>query len=128
LALVVDWSSALDMETAFRDDSTVAAFRVNDVLRAASYLDDHGWDWQKVEKIVGDLRKGKKQNPVLLVRTDDWDDVRVIVADGYHRLRAIHRYDPEAIVRVHIIDGWKHISEDRWDYLRDGDPETKEDV
>ena len=52
-----------------------------------------------VQKNIDKVETGKALSPLLLVRGKE----RVIIADGYHRLVAVYRYDEDAKIRCKIV-------------------------
>lgn len=77
--------------------------RARDILRAASLplLSKHD------EHVAADLkraRKGKKLSPILLVRGNLDTGVNLEIADGYHRVCAIHHIDEDIDIPCCVTD------------------------
>ena len=80
--------------------AALVQFKAKDILRAAR-LSPLGMSNDHVEKDRKKIRNGTALSPLLLVR--DEPDGKVVVADGYHRLCAIHDLDEDAWVRCKIV-------------------------
>jgi len=80
--------------------AALVQFKAKDILRAAG-LSPLGMSNDHVEKDRKKIRNGVALSPILLVR--DEPDGKVVVADGYHRLCAIHDLDEDAWVRCKIV-------------------------
>ena len=78
----------------------IVEFKAKDVFRA-SRLSLLGVSNSHVEKDQAKIRRGQGLSPLLLVR--DADHGKVVIADGYHRLCAIYRFDEDAIIRCKIV-------------------------
>ena len=78
----------------------IAEFKAKDIFRA-SQLSLLGVSNFHVEKDLAKIRRGQGLSPVLLVR--DEDRGMVVIADGYHRLCAIYRFDEDAMIRCKIV-------------------------
>jgi hypothetical protein len=97
LSLIFEPARARDCVKRLRRART-EAFWAQDILRAAQMRPlavNDGQVERNMEKIIA----GKKLAPLLLVR----DGGRVIIADGYHRLCAVHAVDVEARVPCCIV-------------------------
>jgi disulfide oxidoreductase YuzD len=75
-------------------------FKAKDIFRASGLSllgisDDH------VQKDIKKIEEGKPLSPLLLVR--DCRMNTVIIADGYHRLCAIYRFDYDCVVKCKIV-------------------------
>ena len=77
----------------------IVEFKAKDIFRA-SQLSLLGVSNSHVAKDQAKIRKGQGLSPLLLVR--DEDRGRVVIADGYHRLCAIYRFDEDAMIRCKI--------------------------
>jgi disulfide oxidoreductase YuzD len=78
----------------------VAQFKAKDIFRASG-LSLLGVSNSHVEKDRKKIRDGRKLSPLLLVR--DKAAVRVIIADGYHRLCAVYSVDEDALIPCKIV-------------------------
>ena len=77
----------------------MSSFKAKDIFRASS-LSLLGVSNAHVEKDRKKIQAGKELSPLLLVR--DSANVRVIIADGYHRLCAVYSYDEDALIPCKI--------------------------
>ena len=75
-------------------------FKAKDIFRA-SQLSLLGISNSHVEKDMDKIEKGISLSPLLLVR--DEPNGKVIIADGYHRLCAIYRFNEDALIHCKII-------------------------
>jgi len=80
--------------------AALVQFKAKDILRASG-LSPLGMSNAHVEKDRKKIRNGVALSPILLVR--DELGGKVVVADGYHRLCAIHDLDEDAWVRCKIV-------------------------
>jgi hypothetical protein len=78
-----------------------AQFMAKDIFRASG-LALAGISKSRLETDRRKIAAGKMLSPILLVR--DEMNGKVIVADGYHRLCAVHSFDDEAWIPCKIID------------------------
>lgn len=74
-------------------------FKAKDIFRASG-LSLLGVSNSHVEKDRKKVVSGKSLSPMLLVRDPG---VRVIVADGYHRLCAVYSFDEDAWIPCKIV-------------------------
>jgi disulfide oxidoreductase YuzD len=77
----------------------ITHFKAKDIFRASS-LSLLGISNSHVEKDIKKIQKNKSLSPILLVRDDM--TVKVVVADGYHRLCAVYRHDEDALIPCKI--------------------------
>lgn len=75
-------------------------FKAKDIFRA-SQLSLLGVSNSHVEKDTDKIEKGISLSPLLLVR--DEQNRKVIIADGYHRLCAVYRFNEDAFIHCKII-------------------------
>ncbi len=75
-------------------------FKAKDIFRASG-LSLLGISNSHVRKDQKKIEKGLSLSPLLLVR--DPKSSRVIVADGYHRLCALYRFDEDAVIPCKIV-------------------------
>lgn len=80
--------------------TSVTEFKAKDIFRASA-LSLLGISNTHVEKDRHKIVSGKELSPLLLVR--DAVRGRVIIADGYHRLCAVYRYDEDAMIPCKIV-------------------------
>jgi hypothetical protein len=78
----------------------MSEFKAKDILRA-SQLSSLGMHNAHVIRDQKKIMKGKALSPLLLVRAPEIG--RVIVADGYHRLCAVHELAEDAEVPCKIV-------------------------
>ncbi len=77
----------------------LAAYKAKDIFRA-SRLSLLGVDNYHVEQDRRKIKRGDKLSPLLLVR-DPMHGI-VVIADGYHRLCAVHDIDEDATIPCKI--------------------------
>jgi hypothetical protein len=77
----------------------ITRFAAKDILRA-SELELRSRKDPDVARQLKKLQKGEKLSPLLLVRESG--RARLIVADGFHRLCAVHHMDPDEQVPCKI--------------------------
>jgi hypothetical protein len=75
-------------------------FKAKDIFRA-SQLSLLGVSNSHVEKDIDKIEKCIGLSPILLVR--DPQNGKVLIADGYHRLCAIYRFNEDALIHCKII-------------------------
>ena len=75
-------------------------FKAKDLFRASN-LSLLGISNSHVRKDARKLKTGNAISPLLLVR--DQANGNVIIADGYHRLCAVYRFDEDAIIPCKIV-------------------------
>lgn len=76
----------------------MTSFKAKDIFRCSGLpeLDESN---KHVEKNLEKIADGKKLSPILLVRTGK----NVIIADGYHRVCAVHIHDEDAEIPCKIV-------------------------
>ncbi|MBO9537049.1 hypothetical protein [Herbaspirillum sp.] len=77
----------------------VSSFKAKDILRASG-LALLGESNSHVDKDRKKVLAGTKLSPLLLVRQAG---VKVIVADGYHRLCAVYGFNEDAVIPCKIV-------------------------
>lgn len=95
---------------AARAQKAIAAFRraktvshpARDLLRASG-LPLLPRDEPDVAADLKRIHKGKALSPVLLIRGDLSRDVRLMIADGYHRICAVCYYDEKARIACLLV-------------------------
>lgn len=78
----------------------IVHFKAKDIFRA-SQLSLLGVSNSHVATDQKKIRKGQALSPLLLVR--DPAAGKVVIADGYHRLCAVYRFDEDALIPCKII-------------------------
>jgi hypothetical protein len=108
---VHDYPAAANYLSLLYDDKTVkrlikalkrapvGEYKAKDLFRA-SQLSLLGVSNSHVEKDGDKIRAGKPISPLLLVRTG----VKVVVADGYHRLCAGYATSEDLVIKAKIVD------------------------
>jgi hypothetical protein len=79
--------------------AAMTAYKAKDIFRA-SRLSLLGVDNYHVEQDRRKIKRGDKLSPLLLVR--DPEHGLVVIADGYHRLCAVHDIDEDATIPCKI--------------------------
>ena len=80
--------------------SSMASFHAKDIFRASG-LSLLGVSNSHVKIDQKKIIAGKSLSPLLLIR--DKGNSKVIIADGYHRLCAVYRFDEDAIIPCKIV-------------------------
>lgn len=80
--------------------SPVKEFLAKDILRASS-LSLLGTNNDRIRADLDKIHQGTALSPILLVR--DEAHGRVIIADGYHRLSALYKFNESCWVKCKII-------------------------
>lgn|ERR1035437_640188 len=78
----------------------MSAFKAKDIFRA-SQLPLLGVSNSHVEKNTKKIHAGKSLSPLLLVR--DKTTMKLIIADGYHRMCSIYGIDEDAVIPCKIV-------------------------
>ena len=78
----------------------ITEFKATDLLRAAQLLVPESDDRPTCEQIEK-IQNGKAISPVLLMRVGVLK--KVIIADGFHRVCAAYRIDPNVIVHCKLV-------------------------
>jgi disulfide oxidoreductase YuzD len=78
----------------------ITNFKAKDLFRA-SHLSLLGISNSHVRKDARKIKTGDQISPLLLVR--DQVNGKVVIADGYHRLCAVYRYDEDALIPCKIV-------------------------
>lgn len=73
-------------------------FKAKDIARASGLpmLDEKN---SHVEHNLEKIEDGKKLSPILLVRTPE----KLLIADGWHRVSAVHLHDEDALIPCRIV-------------------------
>jgi len=78
----------------------ITSFKAKDLFRASN-LSLLGISNYHVRKDARKIKTGESVSPLLLVR--DKANGNVIIADGYHRLCAVYRFDEDALISCKIV-------------------------
>jgi disulfide oxidoreductase YuzD len=73
-------------------------FKAKDIARASGLpiLDEKN---SHVEHVLEKIEDGKKLSPILLVRMPE----KLLIADGYHRVSAVHLHDEDSLIPCRIV-------------------------
>ncbi|KVT86256.1 hypothetical protein WT25_10900 [Burkholderia territorii] len=96
LSLLFDGAEAVKIAARLRK-TKVVMFKAKDIARASG-LTLLGRDNRHVAHNLDKIHEGKALSPLLLVR-----GTSLIVADGFHRLSAVHSLDEDADVHCKIV-------------------------
>ena len=99
LSLVYPAREAVKLAAALRR-SPLVQFKAKDIFRA-SRLSLLGVSNSHVDKDRQKIKRGIGISPLLLVR--DRQTSTVVIADGYHRLCAVYRFDEDALIPCKIV-------------------------
>lgn len=99
LSLIYDSRAIEDMLDQLRSIG-ISSFKAKDLFRASG-LSILGISNSHVRKDARKIKTGDLISPLLLVR--DQVNGKVIIADGYHRLCAVYRYDEDALIPCKIV-------------------------
>ena len=102
LSLVATGPVVARVVKALRATSTVR-WKAKDILRASG-LPELDQDNRHVIKDLHKIRAGEALSPVLLVRGDAMAGHPLIIADGYHRVCAVHVEDEDAEISCRMAD------------------------
>ena len=99
LSLSMDRQTA---RTAAEDlrNAEMTEFAAKDIFRASG-LSLLGVSNSHVEKVRAQIARSDKLSPLLLYR--DKANGKLIIADGYHRLCAVYKFDEDAVIPCKII-------------------------
>ncbi len=99
LSLLYPAPEAKKLAAALRRSSLVQ-FKAKDIFRA-SRLSLLGVSNSHVDRDRQKIKRGTRISPLLLVR--DKQTPTVVIADGYHRLCAVYRFDEDAMIPCKIV-------------------------
>jgi hypothetical protein len=99
LSLTMDDEAAGSVATAL-ENAGMAKFAAKDIFRSSG-LSLLGVSDSHVEIDLAHIIRGEKLSPLLLYR--DRSTGRLIVADGYHRLCAVYKFDENAMIPCKIV-------------------------
>jgi len=97
LTMSQDEAEAIEGELKGADMSEFAA---NDIFRASD-LSLLGVSNSHVEQDTAQIIRGEKISPLLLYRNKITG--KLIIADGYHRLCAVYKFDEDAMIPCKIV-------------------------
>ncbi|MHB8255327.1 MAG: hypothetical protein ACYDEV_16990 [Acidiferrobacter sp.] len=80
--------------------SEMSEFAAKDIFRASD-LSLLGVSNSHVEKDTAQIIRGEKLSPLLLYRNKR--NGKLIIADGYHRLCAVYKFDEDAMIPCKIV-------------------------
>ena len=80
--------------------TTLSQFMAKDMFRASG-LPLLGISNFQIEKNLTKIQNGTGLSPLLLVR--DRKNGKVVIADGYHRLCAVYRFNQDALIPCKIV-------------------------
>ena len=96
---LVDNQKNIDKTLADLKAGTIVEYKATDLLRAAQLIVPKADDRPTREQIKK-IRHGEPVSPVLLVRVPALR--KVIVADGFHRICAAYRIDPDVVLHCKL--------------------------
>jgi hypothetical protein len=82
------------------ENAEMAEFEAKDIFRASG-LSLLGISSSHVEKDKARITSEEKLSPILLYR--DKPNGKLIIADGYHRLCAVYKFDEDAVIPCKIV-------------------------
>lgn len=82
------------------EHANMTSFAAKDIFRASG-LSHLGIGNSPVEKEYARIIRDEKLSPLLLYR--DKTNGKLIVADGYHRLCAVYKFDEDAMIPCKIV-------------------------
>ncbi len=80
--------------------SVLVEFKAKDIFRASN-LSLLGVSNLHVRRDIKKIKSGELMSPLLLVR--DSVNGKLTIADGYHRLCAVYRFDEDALIPCKIV-------------------------
>lgn len=98
LSLLFDEHTATTCVNKLRRAS-ISTFKAKDIFRASG-VSLLGISNVHVESDQNKIESGDELSPLLLIR--DSVNIKVVIADGYHRLCAVYSYDENAIIPCKI--------------------------
>jgi hypothetical protein len=96
---LVDIQKNIDKTLADLKVGTIVEYKAADLLRAAQLIVPKADDRPTREQIKK-IRRGEAVSPVLLVRAPALK--KVIIADGFHRICAAYRIDPDVMLHCKL--------------------------
>jgi hypothetical protein len=98
LNLIYDLQTAASLSQQLKQAS-MSKFKAKDIFRASG-LSLLGVSNSHVEKDRKKILAGQSLSPLLLVR--DKANVKVVIADGYHRMCAVYEFDEDTVIPCKI--------------------------
>lgn len=99
LSLIYDEKSSAQLVAALKL-APIVEFKAKDIFRA-SKLSLLGVSNLHVRRDIKKIKSNELMSPLLLVR--DQTNRQVTIADGYHRLCAVYRFDEDAFIPCKIV-------------------------
>lgn len=99
LSLIYDPQTAAGYAQQLKQTS-MSQFKAKDIFRASG-LSLLGVSNSHVEKDSKKIQAGLALSPLLLVR--DKSNVKVVIADGYHRLCSVYGFDEDPLIPCKIV-------------------------
>lgn len=96
---LIDKPKEVDKALAEMRAAATVEYKATDLLRAAQ-LEIPAADDRPTREQIKKIKKGQAVEPVLLVRAAALK--KVIVADGFHRICAAYRIDPDVVVHCKL--------------------------
>ena len=96
---LVDVQKNIDQALADLKAGAIVEYKATDLLRAAQLIVPKADDRPTREQIKK-IRRGDPVSPVLLVRVPTLK--KVIIADGFHRICAAYRIDPDVVLHCKL--------------------------
>ena len=107
LSLVFPQKQAEELTTALKS-AKVETKKAKDLLRSSG-LEALPKDNVHVRRDLDKIDKGELLSPVLLVRGSAPQGVRLIIADGYHRICASYLLDEDADIPCLLVDYYRLV-------------------
>ncbi len=101
LSLIYDSKTAAKLARKLKK-APVSGFHAKDIFRSSG-LSLLGVSNYHVEKDRKKILAGLSLSPLLLVR--DQTNCKVVIADGYHRMCSVYRFDEDALIPCKIVNG-----------------------
>jgi len=99
LSLIMEEKDAASVVENFKQ-AKITKFKAKDILRASG-LKRLNEDNEHVSDDIKKIKNQKELSPILLMR--DKEHGKVVVADGYHRLSAVHVYNEDEWIYCKIV-------------------------
>ena len=96
---LLDVQKNADKAVAEMRSATITEFKATDLLRAAQLTVPKADDRPSREQMKK-IKNGEPISPVLLMRASALK--KVIIADGFHRICAAYRIDPDVVLRCKL--------------------------
>jgi hypothetical protein len=101
LSLLIDPATVVPIVEALKVAPT-QQFQAKDILRASG-LEDLPPENVHVARDIAAIRSGTPISPILLLRGDVQRGIPLVIADGYHRVCAIHDLSEDAEISCRIV-------------------------